>query len=267
LEKKEPMMKKILCSLCVGLLMTGVVPATVIYQDNFDNDGLGVNTNGVGGGMTSRSLRGGTGYNWDDDGNMQYSTSATHYLNRAIAQTDTGFQSTGGFTLTVDYVWTSNLGASHLGFGLVSDMDFSSYDGYNPFWTDSSVYSFGVKSDVGLAFQNGTDLTGSTDVTQLSAGSLGTSDSAKTVMMSITPDGLGGANWSWSLDSVDQGSGTIAAFDFTKTFHFVAYGQDDQGNKYISSVVLDAIPEPAAIGLLALGGLTTLLISRMKRRS
>ncbi|VGO12987.1 hypothetical protein PDESU_01541 [Pontiella desulfatans] len=219
-------------------LLAGTAQAAVVYQDNFDNDTLTVNTNS-GGGMTSRSLRGGVGYKWDDDGNLQYSASSTHFQNRAIGYTDNGFQSTDGFELTVDYFWTLSSGASALSFGLVSsDTDFTTYSGYHPFSGDTSVYSLGVNSKNGnLAFTDGST------VTNLDSGSLGPAalPTHFVVVMNVSPDGLGGADCSWSIDGVDQGTSNIPVFDFSKTFHFVAYGQDDQGNKGIYSVSLNAL--------------------------
>ncbi|WP_372846652.1 hypothetical protein, partial [Pontiella sp.] len=124
-------MKKIIALLVVCLLASVGVQAAIIYQDNFGEDGLGVNA-GVGGGLTSRTIR---QHSWDDTGVLQFVTSAnTHYLNRAIAYTDNTFQSSQGFKLTVDYFWTSTLGASSLSFGLVSDdTDLSTYSGFHPF--------------------------------------------------------------------------------------------------------------------------------------
>lgn len=66
-----------------------------------------------------------------------------------------------------------------------------------------------------------------------------------TVVISILDDGLGGADWSYSSGGTDVESGNIASFDFSKSFNFVVYGQDDEYTKSIESVTLTAIPEPS----------------------
>ncbi|WP_372806016.1 Ig-like domain-containing protein [Pontiella sp.] len=227
-----------------GVLLAGTAQAAVIYEDNFDEDGLGVNTSGVGGGLQSNVIR---QHSWDDTGVLQFVTSAnTHYQNRAIAYTENGFQSTEGFELTVDYFWTSDGGASALSFGLVGDdTDLSTYSGFHPFSGDSSVYSIGVNANNGnFAFTDGSSVTNLDNASSL----LGPSTSKDfVVVLYIVPDGLGGADCSWSIDGANQGTNNIAVFDFNKTFRFVAYGQDDQGDKGINSVSLNALGNAAPI--------------------
>ncbi|WP_372795838.1 hypothetical protein [Pontiella sp.] len=258
------MMKRWLTILLVyaGVMISRYGQASLVYEDNFDNDSLGVNANGVGGGMSSRTIRGGNHY-WDDTGVLQFVTTGnTHFLNRVIAYTDNSFKSSDGFELTVDYFWTSDGGASSLSFGLVSDdTDLSAYSGLHPFSGDTAVYSFGMNADNGnLAFSDGTAVTNLDNA----AGSLGPAASTSfEVTMNIVPNGSGGANWAWSINSVTQGVGNVASFDFSKNFHFVAYGQDDQGNKGINSVSLTAIPEPATLGLISAFGCSVLFVRRL----
>lgn len=243
------------------LLSAGSARAdVVVYQDAFDNDGLGTNT-GIGGGLTSRSLRS-THHHFDDTGVLQFvATGNTHFQNRVVAYTDNSFQSAGGFELTVNYFNSSYGGASALAFGLVSDdTDFSTYSGFNPF-TVASHYGFGVKTDDGdLTFTNGTTATTLVDSPELPL------NVDTDVVLRFVNNGLGGANWAWSVGGVSRGSGDIATFDFTKSFQFVAYGQDDQGNKRINSVSLAAVPEPSSFAILALGmGMVGLRIRRRRQ--
>jgi hypothetical protein len=258
-------MKKIVGLLSVCLLAAGAAQAAIIYQDNFDNDTLATNTNGIGGGMVNRTI--GT-LAWSDDGDLSRSgTGSATYTRRAIAYSQTGFQSDGGFELSVNYKIDTSTGlgtaGTTLSFGLISeDTTFSAYSGYNTFGVDTNVYSIGANvygyGDTGLNFTDGST------VSTVDAATF-TLNAETTVFMSIVSDGSGGADWSWSIGGVDQGNGNIGTFDFSKTYHFVAYGQDDQYIVDINSVTLSAIPEPATIGMVGLGALITLLIRRWQR--
>ena len=84
--------------------------------------------------------------------------------------------------------------------------------------------------------------------------------SSTPVTIQVVPDGLGGANWGYSINGVQEASGNLATFDFSQGFRFVAYGQDDQTTRSIQSVSLATVPEPSslvlisfAMGLLGLG--------------
>ena len=238
----------------LGLALAFGVQADVVYQDSFDNDTLATNT-GTGGGLIARKIR---QHTWTDNGTLNFLESGnTHYLNRAIAYTENSFQSTGGFELTVSYFNSDYGGASKLAFGLVSDdTDFSTYSGQNPF-TVAAHYGFGATTDNGkFTFTDGTATTTLQDGANL------TLNADTDVVMRFENNGTGGADWSWSVGGVARNSGTITTFDFSKSFQFVAYGQDDQGVKRINSVVLDAIPEPAALTLVAMTGLGFLYLKR-----
>ncbi|VGO13141.1 hypothetical protein PDESU_01695 [Pontiella desulfatans] len=227
-------MKKGLVACCICLL-AGVVQAAIVYQDNFDNDGLGVNTNGVGGGLGNRTIYGTK--SWADDGNLQYVTgTGTAHGERALTYSENGFQSAEGFELTVSYLNSSYGNSSKIALGLIStDTDFSTYGGMNPF-TESSTYSVGITTDIGdLTFTDGVSSTNLYDGPELPL------NADTNVVIRIENDGAGGADWSWSLGGVSQGSGNIAVFDFSKTYHFVAYGRDDAGDKRINSVSLTAL--------------------------
>lgn len=211
---------------------------TIVYQDSFDGDGLGINTS-IGGGLTNRTI---FAHSWADNGNLQFNTTGTHFQRRAIAFSDNTFQSAGGFELSINYFNSSYGGASGLAFGLVrDDTDLSTYSGFNPFG-DASLYGFGATTDAGnLRFVDGSS------ATTLDSGAplpLGTDTE---VVLSFLANDSGGANWSWSVGGTDRNSGTISAFDFNSSYHFVAYGQDDQGNKRINSVSLTAIPLPIMV--------------------
>lgn len=260
-------MKQILIITTSSILTTASSMAAVLYQDVYMGDGLATNVvdsggtglGGIGGGLVNNSIT--ATKSFDDDGNLQYvSASGTNFQQRALAYTSNSFQSDGGFSLTVDYFQTSYGGASLLAFGLISsDTALGSYTGFNPF-SDAGTYGFGVTNDSGNF--NYTD--GSSSNLLEGAGALALNASTE-VQLNFVNNGSGGANWSWSVGGVDQSSGTIATFDFSKNFHFVAYGQDDQGNKRINSVTLEttaAVPEPSSTALLGLGGLALIMRRR-----
>lgn len=239
---------------------------TLIYQDGFGNDTLATNVasegfGGIGGGLVNKTI---SGHSWSDNGNLQFNTSGTNYQLRALVYSENSFQSTGGFELTVSSYQTSLGGASQLSFGLIStDTDLSSYSGYDPFvggTNGTETYGFGVNTDSG-AFNL---KEGITEATTLDSGSLPLSIN-NVVVLRIENDGSGGAEWSWSIGGVSQGSGSIAAFDFSKEFQFVAYGQDDQGNKLINSVSLAAVPEASSYALL--GGFLALSYVMLRRQT
>ncbi|MFC5050399.1 PEP-CTERM sorting domain-containing protein [Rubritalea spongiae] len=266
-------MKKILLITTSSILAAASSQAAVLYQDVFMGDGLATNVvdagdtglGGIGGGLVNNSIT--ATKSFDDNGNLQYvSASGTNYQQRALVYTSNTFQSTGGFKLTVDSFMTSRGGASGISFGLVSDdTDMGAYSGFHPFTGNvagdaaTTIEGFGVNADN----QNFYSMDGSFG--QLLGAGLLPLNQVNTVVMSIVNNGTGGANWSWSVNGVDQGAGTITSFDFTENYQFVAYGQDDQGNKNIRSVTLEstvAVPEPSSTALLGLGGLALIMRRR-----
>lgn len=249
----DRLMIKNLLTLILVLSATGTTFGSfVLYADDFDNDGLTTNA-GVGGGLTQRSLRGGHHF-FQDNGNLQFTTTGnTNFQNRVIAFSDNTFQSTLGFEVTVDSFQTNFGGASSLAFGLISDdTDFTTYTNaspsFNPF-EDPSVEGFGVRNDT-----SNLNVSDGSSTTILDSGAPFTLGQVITTVIRFANNGSGGASWSWSVDGVSRGSGTIATFDFTENFHFVAFGQDDQGNKRIESVTVEglmSVPEPNSLILFA----------------
>jgi hypothetical protein len=264
---KENKMKKIAWALSLGLLVAGAAQAALLYSDTFDNDGLETNE-GTGGGIVNRTIYGDS---WSETSNgLEYNAGATNYERRAAAYSENSFQSDGGFELTVNY-FTSSIGdvaANLFSFGLVSTAtDMSTYSGYNIFGTDTGVTALGVNITAGqvsrgLWYADGasTTLLDESGTTQQFVASTVTP-----VVISVEADGNGGADWSYSINGVTEASGNIATFDFASEYQFVTYAQDDGFTRYIDSVSVTSIPEPATIGMLGLGAIVTLAIRKHQR--
>ncbi|WP_168442093.1 Ig-like domain-containing protein [Pontiella desulfatans] len=235
---------------------TNSAPATVsiqislplIYQDGFDNDGLDINTNGTGGGAASVDLGGGAG--WADGGTATYSNGDAWWENAALLYSTNSFQSYGGFELAVTYYAESiNVqGRNLFSFGLLESAD--SYSGANnPFVKATTAYGIGANVILhsnssqtrGLWLANGSSntlLDASGTVQQFVAGE------NTPVVLRVETDGAGGADWRYSINGFEEATGHIDSFDFSRSFHFAAYGQDNEHVKQLASVTLTPIPAP-----------------------
>jgi hypothetical protein len=172
-----------------------------------------------------------------------YDNHHKNYDCRALIYSEKSFQSSGGFRLTVDYTIGSitSSGGHNFSFGLVStDTDLASYDGFNPFQEDTSVYSLGVNLTATSGVLRGLNFTdGSTVATLDKSGNnvQFVAGSSSTVIIEIEANGA----WNYSIDGTNEASGVIAAgFDLSKSYRVVVYGQDDNGSgKSLQQVALD----------------------------
>ncbi|MDF1753349.1 MAG: autotransporter outer membrane beta-barrel domain-containing protein [Verrucomicrobiales bacterium] len=221
-------------------MATALHAQTVVYQDVFDNDTLAINT-GIGGGLANRSFG---GHFWEDNGNLNFNRSGgNNFVVSATTYSMNTFQSDKGFELSVNYSDGSfGAGARRLSFGLISDTtDLATYtpsnpNNRNPFGGDPNLYSIGLTVREGLTFSDGTS------VTTLDAANVQTGSAA---VIKVLDDGMGGADWSYLIDGVIQGSGNIATFDFASSYRFAAYGQDNEGARSLQAVSLAVIdPDP-----------------------
>ena len=106
------------------LLPTFLVAQTIVYQDNFDSDGVGVNT-GIGGPGTTSSFNGSPA--WVDNGDLDGGTAGEGFHLWFFSSFNT-FEVNDGFTLEVEF-----------------DQQFIDYQGDNsvaPFF--SNHFSFGL---------------------------------------------------------------------------------------------------------------------------
>ena len=234
------MLQKILKNagrLVLLLAFVKVSSAEIIYQDYFGDDGLADNA-GIGGGALSQMIQDNF---WIDDGSATFATTATGVDGRAILYSENDFQSDGGFRFTVNY-FSSGLGTAGdtgLSFGLVStEINLNTFDGVDPFGSETGLNSVGVS--LTSSGHKGLNLTAGTTITNLEDGNF-IADADTPVTVHFENDGSGGANWSWSIDGFPQGSGNVPVFDFSKSYHFVVYGEDSRHQRRVNSVTLEAI--------------------------
>lgn len=224
-----------------GMLLAGTAHAAVVFQDTFDGDGLGVNTNGIGGGMANNTID--APASWQENEDLVFVNNNANYQNRAIAYSTNTFQSAEGFTLVVFYTSDSVVASlqNRLSFGLVStNTDLTAYSGFDPFAVDNSVYSIGAEvtaagGNQGLNFTDGssvTNLDASGDNVQFAAGA------TTPVSISVLPDGFGGADWEYSIDGIMEASGNMASFDFATAYRFAVYAQDNEFSRSLQAVYL-----------------------------
>ncbi|MGJ8677449.1 MAG: hypothetical protein ACSHX0_08020, partial [Akkermansiaceae bacterium] len=183
----------------------------------------------------------------DTDGDLVYNNSGTQFFKRAMAYSTDAQQSDSGFKLTAYYT-TGSIGdvlAHNFSFGIIStDTDLSSYSGYNPFKTDTSVYSLGVNlTQNGDSFGQGLNFTDGSSRTTLDRSGDNIQfpvNESTEVVIEILP----GGRWSYSINGVTEASGVIeGGFDLTKSYRVAVYGQDDNGGgKTIQHLTLDKIP-------------------------
>ncbi|MFC7338234.1 beta strand repeat-containing protein [Haloferula chungangensis] len=216
---------------------------TLVYQDFFDNDTLATNA-GTGGGATNLTLR--SNHLWSDNGDLTYSGANQNFQNRAIVFSDNVVQSSGGFELAVEYTMTgqANLIANMFSFGLIrEDTDVAAYTEWNPFGATASVYSIGVNlipsqtTNKGLNFTDGSAVT----ILDTSGTNVDFVEGVSTpVVMTVVPDGAGGADWSYSINGITEASGNIPVFDFNQGYRFLSYAQDNEFSRSIQLVSLSA---------------------------
>ena len=83
-------------ALAACLMFAGQSSADIVFQDNFDNDGLATNA-GTGGGLLQFTTAG----SLTDDGNL--TAPSTGHNGRGNFLTSNSFDLTGGFTLTASF--------------------------------------------------------------------------------------------------------------------------------------------------------------------
>ena len=246
----------------VGLFAAPAIAATVVYQDNFDNDGLATNT-GVGGGLTVAFARRG---GWVENGVLE-ATGTVGSTNGSVHSTS-GFDLANGFTLTVTYN-TATVAAgevNRVNIGLIDAAAFgvtSSDAGStrNPFSDNNDKYGIGLNltPDLGDQGLNFADDAGAGSVTFLSNDQ---TIAAGTQTLVLTMDDS--SNYSYSIDGATATTGSVpGGFDYSRDFNFFASYQSFPHEAEIREVTLSVIPEPSSLTLVGLGVLG--MFSRRRR--
>ncbi|MDP5062632.1 MAG: Ig-like domain-containing protein [Maribacter sp.] len=189
--------------------------------------------------MTSNSINGGASWNLPDltsnTPQYSYNNRSNNYDYRALLYSDRTFQSDTGLRLTIKYTTGSieDTGGHNFSFGLISsDTDLATYNGVNPFKTDTSVYAIGTNLTAdGNADYRGLNFSNATSVTNLDESGTNVqfpTNISSTVIIEVTIDGA----WSYSINGVLEASGFIAeGFDLSKSYYVAVYGQDDNGGQ------------------------------------
>ncbi|WP_309005849.1 LamG-like jellyroll fold domain-containing protein [Pelagicoccus sp. SDUM812005] len=217
---------------------SAVPPASgMLYSDSFDEGAIGSNSD-LGGGMGNFGATAGDAWNEDaTNGQIVYQGSGGG--NRANAYSLNAFEVTNGFTLDIAYAIDSLAVSSNnqFSFGLVAN------------YTPNQNNSFIAVDDYGIGF-NLTPGTGGNDQglilseggaipsSHLLLSPFVTGTGGHSLQLTVTPNGSGGADWSYRYDGGAAVSGSIASFDFAQSYHFVAHARDGSIAKSIQSVSL-----------------------------
>lgn len=189
---------------------------------------------------------------WElDNDTYVYNNVRVNYNYSSLLYSSQAFQSTEGFRLKVNYT-TGNIGSvlgHNFSFGLIStDTDLSTYAGVNPFGAEASVYSFGVNITANQGENmRGLNYTNGTSIQNLDASGTNvqfSTDELVEVILEVQDNGA----WSYSINDIEEASGTFSEFDLSKTYHVAVYGQDDDGGgKMIHEIVLETCLDPSII--------------------
>jgi len=238
--------------LVMALSAASANAAMVVFQDNFDNDGLATNT-GVGGGLDRYTRQGDT---WVDNGDLSGNSMGGN--DRGNVFSLNSFDLSKGFSLEVSYSIDNigSTGANRVNIGLIDELPEVQDNGtYVTTFLASNLDKYGI----GMNMTTQTGPQGLTFADDAGAGSVTSLSNAQTISTGthtflIEMDTE--SNWSYSIDGATATTGTIGGdgFDLTRDYQFFAYVQDYRYNKInISSVTLTAVPEPATMAMLVAG--------------
>jgi len=215
------------------LLMVGSAHAqTIVYQDNFDGDGLDVNA-GIGGGLDAYDRQGAP---WLDNGDLDFNRTGNN--DRGNVSSMNTFDLTAGFKLEVTHTINNvtTIDANRAVIGLLDADDLPENQTNTTYITDflnRDLDKYGI--GLNLTIQNGTQGLNFADgaaLNQLSNAQTITTGTQSWVL-EVDADG----NWSYSIDGAPATTGT-SAFDLARDYHFFVYAQDNHHHLKVHSVTL-----------------------------
>lgn len=243
-----------------GFAILSAHAQNVVYQDTYDSTGGADNdarrldnSSGIGGGVSHVGASGGNWIEADGSGQITFDANSP---DRGTIYT-TGYDLANGFTLDVDYSFEATTeGNNQFAIGVFADYP-ANANSSNPLTTASTnLYGIGfnllpggTSDPMGLI----SSVAGATAATLTTESAFTPATGSYNIFLEVTPDGVGGADWSYSINSGTAVTGNIATFDFTTNdFSFVAHARGNTGAaKILTDVTLIAIPEPGTYGLLA----------------
>lgn len=236
--------------------------AGVVFEDNFDNDGLATNA-GVGGGFVMLQPSPTGNIDAEDDGDLTFDT-ATAGASRETVRSINAFQLTGGFTFEFSYTYTEVFPSSSLQIGLLN----TDSQVEPPFVGDSSAGVFGIgfaaddrasNDEIDFAgIQVIEDGDSSTRAAQQTVDNDGTTD----VVLSMGEDTFGNLVFSYSVNGAAPSSGLLFGSSFDLSDDFYIYIGTQGADVSVSDIKLTVVPEPGSMALMGLGGL---LVARRRR--
>jgi len=234
----------------LALTAASATAQTIVYQDNYDNDGIGTNT-GIGGGAVSIntspvSVEWAIG-GWIDDGNLTYDPASTSWGGTSGGSYSlNSFSMPGGFKLEVTYEAVSS--QCRFTMGLMEEAGAEDRTAYAALATSGTtsykgIYFNAFAYDSQDRFPNapGLQLADGSAVIQLSDAQI-RDTGVHTLVLEVDAE----SNWSYSIDGAPATTGTITGgFDLTKRYRFITRNQTKVLNNIRSVTLTSSGPADA----------------------
>lgn len=244
--------KRLIVTAVAVLMAVAWAQGSLVYQSDFTGSDL------ASAGLASSNGVNGT---WILDAANDYAIGQRTGSRPRASLFNTGsWQSGGGFTLNVSFNQIAS--GDRFSFGIV---DASFTPGNKDCLNEglAGAYGIGFAADGelenlggdALAFNDGSGTGGDFGGSSILSSGQGniTLNILQTLSITVTATG-----WSYSLNGAAATFGSFT-FDTSRSYRFVAYAQDVD-EVYFSNIMLTAIPEPTAAGVLGLAALGSLVL-------